>query len=288
MATLQLGPLALPLNPLLMLLGWWIASWLSDRALRPYPVSARRQGARTLLLAAGIGLLASRAGFVALAWPAYAQGLTDALSSGSPAGLGPWLNTLLQIVQIRDGGWLPEAGLAAAVGVLMAGGWRYPLTRRPLALGASAGLVFWAGASMVLGVHERPSLPAVTLNSLQGPSVQLHQQQGAPMVINLWASWCPPCVEEMPVLAQAQQRHPGIRFVFVNQGESPEKVRQWLSRQPYRLDNVLLDPRQQVGEAMGSAALPTTLWVDAQGRVLERHIGPLSAASLEGRLRSLH
>jgi thiol-disulfide isomerase/thioredoxin len=282
LATVQLGPLALPLNPLLMLLGWWIASWLSDRVLRPYPVSARRQGARTLLLAAGIGLVASRAGFVALAWPAYAQSLAG---GSSPGG---WIDTLLQIVQIRDGGWLPEAGLAAAVGVLLAGGWRYPLTRRPLALGASAGLAFWAMVSTVLGVHERPNLPAVTLVSLQGPHVQLHQQPGAPMVVNLWASWCPPCVTEMPVFAQAQQRHTGIRFVFVNQGESPEKVQQWLGRQPYRLDNVLLDPRQQVGEAIGSSALPTTLIIDAQGRMLERRIGPLTAASLEGRLRGLY
>ena len=85
-----------------------------------------------MLLAAGIGLVASRAGFVALSWPAYAQSLAGGASPGG------WIETLLQIVQIREGGWLPEAGLAAAVGVLLAGGWRYPLTRRPLALGASA------------------------------------------------------------------------------------------------------------------------------------------------------
>ena len=91
----------------------------------------------------------------------------------------------------------------------------------------------------------------------------------------------------MPVFAAAQQRHGGVRFVFVNHGERPERVRAWLQSQPYRLDNVLLDASQSLGQAVGSSALPTTVFVDAQGRVVERHIGPLSAASLEGRLRQL-
>jgi thiol-disulfide isomerase/thioredoxin len=281
LATLQLGPLALPLNPLLMLLGWWLASWLTDSRLRPYPPSVQRQGARTLMLAAAIGLLAARIGFVALAWPAYAP---LAGSGGQPQG---WAAAALQIGNVRDGGWLPEAGLAAALGVLGACAWRYPLTRRALALGGLAGLGFWAAASTTLGVHQKPVLPALNLPSLQGPSVALHEQAGAPMVINLWASWCTPCVTEMPAFAAAQQRHTGVRFVFVNQGERPERVRAWLQSQPYRLDNVLLDGSQALGQAVKSSALPTTVFVDAQGRVVDRHIGPLSAASLEGRLRQL-
>lgn len=274
MATLQLGPLALPLNPLLMLLGWWMASWLTDSWMRAYPESARRQAARALMLSVAVGLLASRAGFVAMAWEPY---------TADPSAL----NSLLQILNLRDGGWLPEAGAAAALGVLLACIWRYPLTRRALALGSGCGVAFWALASLVLGVHERAPLPRLNLASLSGPQIALHAQQGSPMVINLWASWCAPCVVEMPVFAQAQQRHTGIRFVFVNQGESASVVRSFVQRQGYRLDNVVLDPEQQLSAAVRSSALPTTLFVDAEGRVLERHIGPLSAASLEGRLSGL-
>lgn len=268
MLNLQLGPLALPLNPLLMMAGWWLASALADRLARREGVAVQRTVARAMLLAAAVGLLTARIGFVAMAWPAYAA---DPLA----------------VLNLRDGGWMPWAGLCAALGVAAGFAWRHASARRSLVAGALAGLLLWGGASTALGVHERPPLPSLSLQALDGPQVALQGQQGAPMVINLWATWCAPCRVEMPDLAQAQQRHPGIRFVFVNQGESPQVVRRWLEQQPYALRNVLLDPQQQTLRAAGSSGLPTTLFVDAQGRVVERHFGPLSAASLAGRLQRL-
>jgi thiol-disulfide isomerase/thioredoxin len=274
MATLQLGPLALPLSPLLMLAGWWLAGWLADRRLRDGPPRVRRQAARALMLAAGAGLLASRAGFVALAWPEYTAG----------AGI---VEDIVAMLNVRDGGWLPLAGAATAGGVLLACALRYRRSRVALAQGTLAGTAFWAAAVLLTGLHQRPVLPALTLPSLEGPEIALHAQQGHPMVINLWASWCAPCVEEMPVLAAAQRQHRDVRLVFVNQGETPQAVRAFLARETLRLDNVVLDPGSRLGPAVGSQALPTTLFVDAEGRVVERHIGPLSAASLAGRLRQL-
>jgi hypothetical protein len=98
-------------------------------------------------------------------------------------------------------------------------------------------------------------------------------------VINIWATWCPPCRREMPVLQQAQSDYPHVTFLFVNQGETGK--RQHLPRH-HRPEP---DPRavrrhRPAGPAVGSMALPTTLFYDADGRLVGSHLGELSRASL--------
>ncbi|HWS73851.1 MAG TPA: TlpA disulfide reductase family protein, partial [Quisquiliibacterium sp.] len=110
---------------------------------------------------------------------------------------------------------------------------------------------------------------------------------GRPAVVNLWATWCPPCVREMPVLAAAQASKPGIVFVFVNQGEAGERVGQFLAPRGLALENVLLDPGGDLARSVGSRAMPTTLFYDAQGRLRDTHLGALSEATLAARLARL-
>ena len=112
---------------------------------------------------------------------------------------------------------------------------------------------------------------------------------GQPLVVNLWASWCPPCRREMPVLAAAQQRTSGVRFVFANQGEDAAAVLRYLaaSNKELQLSNVVFDPTAALGRAVGSKALPTTLFYDATGRLVDTHLGELSAASLASKLQPL-
>ncbi len=265
MQSVPLGPIALPLNPLLMAGGWWIASAVSERLA----AAQRAQAARTLLVAAIAGLLVARGTFVALGWVGYMQ---------AP----------LSILDLRDGGWMPWPGLAAALAVLGAVALRRPGLRRALAAGAAAGLVFWGGLAAVLGLHDKPPLPALELADLQGARVALRDAgDPRPMVVNLWATWCAPCRVEMPVLAAAARQEHRVRFVFVNQGETPAVVRQFLAGQPYRLEGVLLDEHRQLGASIASAGLPTTLFLDASGAVVSRHLGPLNAASLAARLTAL-
>jgi thiol-disulfide isomerase/thioredoxin len=270
MLTLNLGPLALPVNPLLMMAGWWLAAAVADRLCAERSPRTRQVAARALMMSALVGLLASRAGFAALAWDAH-------MAEPQP---------LWSLLNLRDGGWMPEAGWAAALGVLGGFAWRHPGTRRALALGALAGSALWGVASTALGIHQTPALPALTLQTLEGQPLRL-APDNRPMVINLWASWCGPCREEMPAFARAEAGFPGVRFVFVNHGEKAEVARRWLQQQAFQLKEVALDPQQELAGAMRTSGLPTTLFVDAQGQVLERHFGPLSVPSLVGRLRSL-
>ena len=77
----------------------------------------------------------------------------------------------------------------------------------------------------------------------------------------------------------------GIAFLFVNQGESDSAVRAYLSANSLPLREVLLDGSSQALPALGSRGLPTTLFFDAQGRLVDAHFGVLNAAALQGRLR---
>ena len=109
------------------------------------------------------------------------------------------------------------------------------------------------------------------------------------MVINLWATWCPPCRREMPVLAQAQQQRPDVRFIWINQGESAETVMGYLQREqataPLPLAQVLFDPQQQAGRHWRQRGLPSTYFYGADGRLCGMRMGELSRASLAQHLK---
>ena len=139
-----------------------------------------------------------------------------------------------------------------------------------------------------LGGSAKPSLPSVALLTFAGESTTLAAvAQGQPMVVNLWVSWCPPCQRELPVLAAIQQQEKGMTFVFVNQGEDASTAFRYLQASQLDLRHVLFDAGAQLGHATGSTALPTTLFYDADGRLVDTHLGELSKASLASKLAKL-
>ncbi len=264
---LNIGPLALS-SALLALLFGVIA------ALAVAGFLARRgyaDAGNPLYLALGIGLLIARAAYVADWWPQYVQ---------QPSS----------VLNIRDGGFDPIAGvLGLAVAALLIG-WRRPLLRRPLATGVAVGIGAWAFAGLVahkLTEEAHPALPALVLSDLEGREVALETLRGQPAVINLWATWCGPCRREMPVLAEAQRTTPQVRFVFADQGESAAAVKHFMQVQQLALDNVLIDGNLQLSNHYNARGYPTTLFLDADGRLRDMHIGELSRATLAERLQRI-
>lgn len=267
MLSISLGPVALPLAPLLLLLAIGLASWLSDRLAGPKHAAA----AGNAVFGAGLsGLLAARLVHLALHFDLYVA---------SP----------LSALDLRDGGWHGPAGMLAGAAWLAWRGWRSAPLRRPLVGGLLAGVLLWTAGTLALQAPGHDTMPALELTALDDArAVTLPQAAGQrPVVVNLWASWCGPCRQEMPVLAAAQQREGAIGFLFVNQGESAATVNAYLASQALPLREVLLDTRSALGPAVGSRGLPTTLFYDAQGRLVGAHLGVLNAAALEARLRDL-
>lgn len=275
MLSLTLGPLALPLPPLLLAAGA-ASALLAVRVLAPR--HEREAIGNALWLALGAGLLVARLMHVLRHADAYAA--------------SPW-----SVFDFRDGGWNAIAGTVAGLVLVMLRASARPAWRRPLAVSAVAGVVVWqvAGEGVMARQAGDEALPPVALTALtaltaQGaaaPAPLPSLLDGRPQVINLWASWCGPCRAEMPVLAAAQRRETGVRFLFVNQGEAAPTVQAWLARERLALQDVWLDPASALGPAVGSPALPTTLFVDAQGRRVGAHVGVLNEAALRVRLQAL-
>lgn len=132
---------------------------------------------------------------------------------------------------------------------------------------------------------EGGSIPAIQLTDLDGEEVDLQQFEGRPVVVNLWATWCPPCRREMPVLEQAAAESPDVAFVFANQAESAGLVRDFLDGEGLELDNVLLDADSEVARHFQARALPTTLFFGSDGELSDVHLGEVSRAQLANYLR---
>jgi thiol-disulfide isomerase/thioredoxin len=267
MLNVSLGPLTLQVSHLLLGASLLVAATVGH-------VVGRRQRVGvvdTLTEMVLGGLLAARLVFVLLWFETFR--------------LMPW-----SILDIRDGGFEPWTGVGVALLFALWRGRRKPALRRPLTLGLLAGLLTWgmSGAPGMLRMAYQTPLPGVPLTTLAGASTTLAALSGGkPMVVNLWASWCPPCRREMPLLSAAQQRDPAVTFVFVNQGENAALARQYLATESFSLTNVLLDNGTLLGKAIGSTALPTTLFYDARGHLVDTHLGALSAATLSNKLNQL-
>ncbi|MDQ2821099.1 MAG: TlpA family protein disulfide reductase [Pseudomonadota bacterium] len=195
----------------------------------------------------------------------------------------------LSIVDMRDGGFHALAGFITAFVVGAELTRRAVPLRRPLIMAASAGLLLFAGATVLNTALTPPAapLPGIDVRLRDGTSVSLSHFAGRPLVINLWATWCPPCRREMPAMMAAQQAHPYITFVFVNQGESSAMVERYLADHGLRMENVVIDPAKQLSARAGASGYPTTLFYDAAGFLQQRHMGELSRATLDEKINGL-
>ncbi len=130
--------------------------------------------------------------------------------------------------------------------------------------------------------------PDFTLADLDGNPVRLADFRGRPVIINFWASWCGPCVEEFPVLDDALDRHraSGLAIVGVVYQDRSEAARAFMERTgaPWP---ATMDPGDRVATAYGILAPPETYFVGRDGTIRARQIGQFSARSLEEKIAAI-
>lgn len=131
---------------------------------------------------------------------------------------------------------------------------------------------------------EHPA-PAIDRPLLEDPQqrLQLQDLRGQTWLLNVWASWCAPCRQELPVLAELSKRD-GVAIYGLNYKDQPDKARALLrlAGNPYRAS--AMDGDGRLGMDFGIQGVPETFVIDGQGRVRYRHVGPVTAEIWRDRL----
>jgi len=113
-----------------------------------------------------------------------------------------------------------------------------------------------------------------TMRGLNGPDQKLSAFRGKPLVINVWASWCPPCIAEMGSLERLAWSDLGQQFtvIGISTDDYPEAAKGFLRKSNATL-NHYIDRQLELENMLGADRLPLTLLVDAKGRVLNKVVG---------------
>lgn len=171
------------------------------------------------------------------------------------------------------------------------------MRRRGLIYAGAAGVAVLAGVGVAawrnrLVPAADPAVSAFWATALDAPDgrpVPLSAFRGKPLLANFWATWCPPCVEELPLLDSFYQRQKDRGWQVLGIAvDQPSSVRQWLQRSPLAFPVVLAGLQgTEMSKSLGNRAggLPFTVLFDAQGQVRERKLGQMHEVDLQAWLQ---
>ncbi|MCD1642092.1 TlpA family protein disulfide reductase [Aurantimonas coralicida] len=254
MAALTLGPLVFAGDRLAAIVA--IVVFLGVAAILTGRVDERL--GNWSLTVVPIGIIAARLGHVVLHWETFAP---------EP----------LRVFSIWEGGFAGLTGLAVALLYTL---YVFRDVRlRVWSIGALAGaFVAWNIAWQLVASTKAIAAPSESFAMLDGPDRSLADFGARPIVLNLWASWCPPCRREMPMMATMAANRADAVFVFANQGESAQTVSRFLAGADLEIDHIVLDQGYALAQHYGVSGYPATLFLDATGTLRSLHFGEISRA----------
>ncbi len=151
------------------------------------------------------------------------------------------------------------------------------LTAAALVLACFASSTSYAALGHTLSRLPTPvPAPDFTLEDMDGEKYTLSSLRGKVIMINFWATWCPPCREEIPSMEAVYQslRDKDFIVLAINQWESPDHVFSYMGQlDVYPTFPILFDRDSSVSDSYGVKGLPTTMLIDRQGRVVYRAVG---------------
>ena len=158
-----------------------------------------------------------------------------------------------------------------------------------IVIGAALALAFAATPNVTVGPAKiGKAIANFSLPDLNGATHAIADYKGRPVLINGWATWCPPCKAEMPALHAFYLKHKdeGFELLAVNSGESRSVVQDFISQTGFTFP-VLLDPNKDVLDGLGVNGLPTSIFVGRDGTVKTIHLGGMTADAIERELTPL-
>ena len=250
----HLGPLALASDRLAAVAAVWL--FITVASHRYFA----GEGTRAVAVSALVGFLVARLAYAAM--------------HAADFGKEP-----LAIIKVWQGGFVPLAGISAAAMVILIR--TTSAHRLQLIVLLLASVLSWFLVDRLLTSTSHSPLVAANakLTGLGGEPFDLTSLGGRPLVVNLWASWCPPCRREMPLLAQAARDNPEITFLFVNQGEAPGKAAAFPTEAGVNPASIILDQAAKLSATYGGA-LPATIFVGRTGDIRSIHSGEISRSAL--------
>ena len=121
--------------------------------------------------------------------------------------------------------------------------------------------------------HKGSQMPAFTFADPAGKVLQLTSLKGKPLLINLWATWCGPCVAELPMLDRLASGGRTKVLTISQDMAGPEKIAAFLTARGVKNLEPWLDPENQLNFHYNTGILPTTVYYDAEGREVWRFVG---------------
>lgn len=170
--------------------------------------------------------------------------------------------------------------LSAVAGVLLLGGLGLifvRLTASDMPMFTQRGASTGSAATVAAGRIA----PDFKLTGLDGKPGSLADLRGKVVFLNLWATWCPPCREEMPsiqTLRRQFEKAPDFAVLTVSEDSNPILVAAYIKQHNFNF-RVLLDPRNTVGEAYDVSGLPESFVIGRDGRIVAHHVGPYDWAN---------
>lgn len=130
---------------------------------------------------------------------------------------------------------------------------------------------------------EAPLSSEISLKTMEGKSARLSDFRGKPLILNFWATWCPPCQRELPWLAAIHKKFEGrgLRVAGISMDDFDNPLVREVTSQANVTYPLLFGSLENALELVGTQGIPVTLFIDANGKILHKSVGIANQEELE-------